>query len=355
MHLELPKSPKLKKRRTTPTLSRPPGLVFGQRLQFRIELVMQLPGVKVYEKVSIQNWKQIMEPLRVALTEGTRMAFRRDTYFNERDKSALWIESPTLWTITRIEDSGCVGIFSPTFNYNERKTWTTKVRQTFDVLKELNIEPSNSWGTKIHIRHYPFLVPDEFKALAKTVLQYTHGFNMMAWNIQKNNLNPHSESLVWHPMVMGGYIAPCISAIDLAEGPEDVAILMNSDRHQMPAQSRPWNFWPAVPPENVSGYYYTNYVQYNMAPGCSTADDTIAWADFVNLFVRGAVTYNAGVGVPGQRPMPKSGYALSDLTAFIRGQASTATLTDHELRCLYLLVPHKGKSFEEWYADREMI
>lgn len=97
---------------------------------------------------------------------------------------------------------------------------------------------------------------DELKAIAKTVLQHTHGFNALAWDLWGNEVHTNAQYLVW--------VSPsrrqarkCLYDLDTALVPEDIAKVMNPEGAEG-GRMRPWNFWPLGPPRPDPRIPFTN-------------------------------------------------------------------------------------------------
>lgn len=108
------------------------------------------------------------------------------------------------------------------------------------------MNPSDFWGTRIHVGANPALLQEEFKAVAKTVLQHTHGFNALAWDLWGEEVHANAQYLVRVPPSRR-HARICFQDIESAVLPKDIAKVTNPEGDEG-GRTRPWKFWPLVYP-----------------------------------------------------------------------------------------------------------
>ncbi|KAI1194654.1 hypothetical protein F5X97DRAFT_327337 [Nemania serpens] len=265
-------------------------------LIFVIELAMKIPYAPTAPSYTDRQWKQFLQPIQLAI-QGAGI-------YNCAIKMKQYNDFRT-WCITNnLDDRYWFDIVSPKLSYHNRSYWRHQLTQVYAAIASVGTSPSEFWSTTIHIAASPALYQGELKAIAKTVLQHTHGFNALAWDLWGNEVHTTAQYLVNVPPSRR-HAKKCLQDIGLAVVPKDIAKVMN--------------------PEGDEGG-----LEYNLASASGTIDDALTWINLACLFVRGALSHNGewprGTLKDPDWPM----FWETDLSKFVLEQADEMTLSRGE-------------------------
>ena len=147
------------------------------------------------------------------------------------------------------------------------------VRGVWDSLRFLcSIVPEESCSTQVHISPDTGYNVIQLKAIARAILYFEPAINALVPSHRRGNTwckslyasNPEFKDMEDDPQL-------AIAKLDCVEEENDIVDLMNPD-----SKGYVWNF------ESLRRY---GSLEFRQGPGVTTADETLAWVEFVVTFI----------------------------------------------------------------------